>query len=105
MEENKCCPNGDCEKCKTGICCGNMCCNKSVISKIIILIILVVIVFLLGTMVAGKGNFRKDLKRNGAMNEIGSTVESPNSASGSITVNVVSPEELKEIQNNPPVLE
>ena len=85
MEENKCCLNGDCEKCKGSkieMCCGYKCCRgKCHILKILISILILAAVFYLGTMVGSDRNGFKtgDIKRT------------LNSGAGSVTVKVLPP--------------
>jgi len=87
MENNKCCPNGDCEKCKGSkmeMCCDYKCCGgKCHILKILISILILAAVFYLGTMVGSdRDSFRKDgEKQKGTLN----------SGAGSVTVKVLSP--------------
>lgn len=52
MENNKCCENGDCEKCKGskgGMCCGYKCWGRKChLLKIIVIVFVLIIVFCLG---------------------------------------------------------
>lgn len=94
MEENKCCINGDCEKCKNQkgkMCCGHMCCGKYHLLKIIVIIFLIVVIFCFGAMFGRNNDFRgRDVYQRFMMNNnYGLKGDSNNNGTGSVTVKVL----------------
>ena len=94
MENNKCCLNGDCDKCKDqkgGMCCGHKCWRKCHLIRIIVIVIAFIVVFCLGAqwgeMKANSRDFR--FERGGMMNWLGyKNVTDQQKGVGSVTVDV-----------------
>ena len=94
MEENKCCINGDCEKCKDqkrGMCCGHKWCGRCSMLKIIVLIFLIAAIFCFGAMFGRKNDLRgRDVYQRFMMNNgYGLKGDLNNTGTGSTTVKVL----------------
>ena len=94
MEDNKCCTDGACEKCKdkSGMCCGHKCCmRKCHMLKIIVPIVIIIIAICFGfVMGSHMGNFRGRGENQRFMNNrYGIPIGNYNTVTGSTTVKVI----------------
>lgn len=103
MEDKKCCMGTKCEH-KEGVCCGGKCCMNRGVIKVIIFLIVLVLVFYSGISIGKRININREGNlSNFSENNLNNNIKQE-TASGSVTVDVLPPEKNIDTKN-PPVLE